>query len=112
MISDLPSYDIFVPQKVTLLTISDDTIACDLWFGSPPPQSKILATPMNWRLPEKLFLKTFFFGEHLRLCPWFLALASSIPLLSLERVCPRKGCPWPWPRTFLCPWPWPRALSP
>ena len=37
----------------------------------------------------------FFFGEHLRLCPWSLALASSIPVLGLESVCPRKGCPWP-----------------
>ena len=51
-----------------------------------------------------------FFGEHLRLCPWSLALASSISVLGLERVCPRKGCPWPWPRIFLCPWP--RALCP
>ena len=40
----------------------------------------------------------FFFGEHLRLCPWFLA--SSIPVLGLKSVCPRKGCPWPWPRIF------------
>ena len=59
----------------------------------------------------KIFVKTFF-GEHLRLCPWSLALASSIPVLGLESVCPRKGCPWPWPRIFLCPWPWPRALCP
>ena len=29
-----------------------------------------------------------------------LALASSIPVLGLESVCPRKGCPWPWPRIF------------
>ena len=38
----------------------------------------------------------------MRLCPWSLALASSIPVLGLERVCPRKGCPWPWswPRNF------------
>ena len=44
--------------------------------------------------------------------PVSLALASSIPVLGLERFCPRKGCPWawPWPRIFLCPWPWPRAL--
>ena len=35
----------------------------------------------------------------MRLCPWSLALASSIPVLGLERVCPRKGCPWP--RIFL-----------
>ena len=33
--------------------------------------------------------------KHLRLCPWSLALASSIPVLGLESVCPRKGCPWP-----------------
>ena len=44
----------------------------------------------------KIFVKTFFFfGEHLRLCPWSLALASSIPVLGLESVCPQKGCPWP-----------------
>ena len=45
-------------------------------------------------------LSFFFFGEHLRLCPWSLALASSIPVLGLESVCPRKGCSWPWPRIF------------
>ena len=32
------------PTKNTFSKISDDVIACDLWFGSP--QSKILATPM------------------------------------------------------------------
>ena len=69
-----------------------------------------------WRSPEKFLwrplffwdrlknfcvdLFLFFFGEHLRLCPWSLALASSIPVLGLESVCPRKGCPWPWPRIF------------
>ena len=41
----------------------------------------------------------------MRLCPWSLALASSIPVLGLESVCPRNGCPWPWPRIFLCPRP-------
>ena len=92
--------------------IFDDVIACDLWFR--PPQSKILATPINWRLPENFFEDLFF----------------------LENTC---GCvlgPWPWPRAFqslalrgsvlgkavlglglgcfLCfwPWPWPRALCP
>ena len=29
------------------------------------------------------------------LAPVSLALASSIPVLGLERVCLRKGCPWP-----------------
>ena len=61
-----------------------------------------------WRSLEKFLWRPFFFGdrlknfcdfgEHLRLCPWSLALASSIPVLGLESVCPRKGCPWPWPR--------------
>ena len=67
--------------------------------GLSLPQSKILGKPMNWRSPEKSF-EDFFFGEHLRLCPWSLALASSVPVLGLERFCPRKGCPWPWPRIF------------
>ena len=51
----------------------------------------------------KIFVKTFFFfilESTCALCPWFLALASSIPVLGLESVCPRKGCPWPWPRIF------------
>ena len=30
-----------------------------------------------------------------------MSLASSIPVLGLESVCSRKGCPWPWPRIFL-----------
>ena len=47
---------------------------------------------------EDLFFFFFFFGEHLRFVS--LALASSIPILGLESVCPRKGCPWPWPRIF------------
>ena len=64
------------------------------------PKSKIMGTLVDRRSPEN-FLKTFYFvGEHLRLCPWFLTLASSIFVLGLESVCPRKGCtrPWSWPR--------------
>ena len=34
-----PFYDIFVQQKVPLLKISDDVIACDRWFG--PPNQKL-----------------------------------------------------------------------
>ena len=34
--SDLPFYDIFAPQKITFSKISDDVIAFDVWFGSPP----------------------------------------------------------------------------
>ena len=54
---------------------------------------------ITWKIfCEDVFF--FFFGEHLRLCPWSSALASSLPVLGLENVCPRKGCPWPWPRIF------------
>ena len=47
------------------------------------------------------FLKIFFFWEYLHLYPSSLALASNNPVLGLEKVCPRKGCPWPWSRIFL-----------
>ena len=77
-ISNLPFYDILVPQTVSLLKIFDDVIACDLCFG-PPNQSKILATPINWRLPAKLFWRR----------------------LLLENTCSCVLGPWPWPRTFL-----------
>ena len=66
------------------------------------PQPKILGTPMNWRSPEKILEDLCVFGERLRLCPSSLALASSIPVLGLKSVCPRKGCPWSWPRIFFC----------
>ena len=37
---------------------------------------------------EDLFLRTLVFVS--------LVLTSSIPVLGLESVCPRKGCSWPW----------------
>ena len=44
-----------------------------------------------------------------KLCSWPLAL--TIPVLGLERVCPRNVGPWP--RIFFSsPWPWPRRLCP
>ena len=52
-------------------------------------------------IARKIFVKTFFFFFFWRaLALVSLALASSIPVLGLESVCPRKGCPWPWPRIF------------
>ena len=63
--------------------IFDDVIACDLWFK--PPQSKVLATPINWRLPEKLLWRPFF---------WRTLVAVSLVLgLGLEHSCswPREG---------------------
>ena len=71
---------------------------------------KFFGKRVTVEIARKIYVKTFFFffgdrlksfcdfGEHLRLCPW--SLASSIPVLGLESVCPRKGCPWPWPRFF------------
>ena len=43
--SNLPLYNIFALQKVPLLKISDDVIACDLWFGLS--QSKFAAKPTS-----------------------------------------------------------------
>ena len=40
MALDLPFYDIFAPQNVPLLKISDDGMACNLLFGPALPQSK------------------------------------------------------------------------
>ena len=37
--SDLPFYNIFDPQKIPFLEISDDVTACDLWFGPPNQKS-------------------------------------------------------------------------
>ena len=52
MASDLPFYEIFAPQKLPFLKITDDVVACDLWFGPPP--IKILATPMAGPISESL----------------------------------------------------------
>ena len=47
-----------------------------------------------------------------KLGPRSLALASTISVIGIERVCPRKVGPWTWPRIFLNPCPWPRTLFP
>ena len=56
-------------------------------------QRRLLFSSFEDRLKKNFedIFSYFFFGEHLRLCPWSL----SIPVLILKRVCPRKGCPWP-----------------
>ena len=54
---------------------------------------------------RKIFSEAFFFRALV-----LVSLVSSIPVLGLERVCPRQGCSWSW--IFLCPWSWPRALCP
>ena len=35
--SDLSFYDIVSPPKSSSFEVSDDVIACDLWFAPPPP---------------------------------------------------------------------------
>ena len=80
-ISDLPSYNIFVPQNLCPtktssfenLLMTSQHVICGLGL----PQSKILGTPVNWRSPEKLF-EDLLFEEHLRSCPWSLASRGSV----------------------------------
>ena len=54
-----------------------------------------------FEVAEKNFVKTFFFVEHLRLCPCSLASRVSV----LGKAVLGLGF-------FLCPWPWPQALCP
>ena len=53
--SDLPFYDIFAPQKITFSKISDDVIACDLWFGPPPIKNPGYAYAIYPQLVENSF---------------------------------------------------------
>ena len=100
----------FVPMKSYRKTPETSRKSCEDLFCFPQLE-------IAWKKNLKIFLKNFLrpfiylfilfyfiFWERLHLCPWSVALASSIPVLGLERVCPQKGCPWP--RIFLCPWPW------
>ena len=70
------------------------------------------------RSPEKFFQPFFlenawknffrtFFSFRRTLAP---ECSLEYSCLGIERICPRKGCPWPWLRIFL--WPWPRTLCP
>ena len=63
----------------------DDVIACDLWLKPPPIKNSGYANELE--IAWKKIFEDFLFGEHLRLCPWSLALASSVPV--------------PWPREVL-----------
>ena len=77
-ISDLPSYDIFVPQKVPLFKILMTSLHVICGLGLPTNQNSGHAYKLE--IARKTFLKTFFF---------------------LEKTC---GCvlgPWLWPREGL-----------
>ena len=75
--------------------IFNDVIACDLWFRPPPIKNSGYAYELE--VAWKTFLKIFFSENTCGCVPWSLALASSIPVLGLERVCP---WPRPCPRIF------------
>ena len=77
-------------------------------------EKRELAKKISWwtleifRKVTKFCSENFFFLKvTFVLCLSCLVLASS---LGLKRLCPRKGCPWPWPQIFLCPWSWLRGL--
>ena len=84
-ISDLPSYDIFVPQKLPVWKNFDDVISCDLWFRPPPFKNSGYANELE--IAGKKFLKIFFFWRT-------LAPVSLVLGLGLEQFCP-------WPREVL-----------
>ena len=46
-ISDLPSYVIFVPQKLPLWKNFDNVIACDLWFRPSPIKNSGYASELK-----------------------------------------------------------------
>ena len=54
----LPIYNIFVPQKVHVSKISDDVIACDVWFALPSitknPSYAFAADPLQRNTRAKI----------------------------------------------------------
>ena len=64
--SDLSFYDIFAPTKNSSFEVSDDVIACDLWFAPPPiknpgyayvPPLTTACAPTPFRFTENTFLE-------------------------------------------------------
>ena len=86
-ISDLPSCDIFVPQKLPLWKSFDDVISCDLWFKPPPIKNSGYANELeNGDCLKKIFEDLFFL--------LWRTLAPVSLVLGLEHSCP-------WPREVL-----------
>ena len=91
------------PRKLACPRLEDSTIFWNvkiLWSGWKIFWKTFFSGDRLKNFCEDLFFFFFFLESTCALCPWSLALASSIPVLGLESVCPRKGCPWPWPRIF------------
>ena len=90
------------PRTLSKKRLEDSTIFWNvkiLWSGWKIFWKTFFSEDRLKNFCEDLFF-FFFLESTCALCPWSLALASSIPVLGLESVCPRKGCPWPWPRIF------------
>ena len=57
------------------------------WLKFYRSADKRFSRPFFLEIEGKKFLRPFFVGKHLHLCPWSLALASSIPVLGLRFFC-------------------------
>ena len=95
------------PQKLPCSRLEDSIFFELLKCCRSHEKKKIWKTFFTGERLKEIF-EDLFFWRTLALVSLVLGLASSIPALGLERVCPRKGCPWPCPQNFLSPWP--RAL--
>ena len=85
--ADLPFYNIFVLKKVPPSKISDDVIVCDLWFAPPPPNQKVLATPMQITRVLKQELEPNFLSKpemELKLEPRYLRIVPAQDLFKLK----------------------------
>ena len=99
------------PRKLPCPRLEDSTIFEPLKFRWKTPETlrKICKDLFFWfsqvEIARKNFWKTFFPGDRIKnffktffwrtFAPVFWPLASNIPVLDLERVCSRKGYPWP-----------------
>ena len=54
------------------------------WLKFCRSAEECFSRPLFLEIDGKKILRPFFLGKHLHLCPWSLALASSIPVLGLE----------------------------
>ena len=78
MISDLPFYDIFVPQKLPLWKSFGDVISCDLWFRPPTIKNSGYANELE--IAWKNIFEDLFFLENACACvlgPWPREVLSS-----------------------------------
>ena len=75
------------PRKLSCPRLEDSTFF-ELSKFCRSPAKKFWKTVFTGKRLKKNFEELFFVLDRLK-------LASSVPVLGLERFCPRKGCPWP-----------------